>query len=48
MNMQLKDLKCYDEMYYVGHLVDMDNDGWVDEQTAIEILKTLNNQSYEQ
>lgn len=40
--MQLKDLKCYDEMYYVGHLVDVDGDGWVSEEDAQKILDQMN------
>lgn len=37
----LRELKCIDEMYYVGELVDLDNDGWVDKEKAIEVLKTI-------
>lgn len=32
------DLTEKDGMYYVGHIVDMDGDGWVDEETAELIL----------
>lgn len=42
MKLELNDLECYDFMYYVAHLVDLDGDGWVDEDTAIEILQTIN------
>jgi len=40
--MQLKDLECYDEMYYVGHLVDVDGDGWVNEEDAQWVLDQIN------
>lgn len=42
MKIQLEDLECWDYMYYVGHLIDLDGDGWVDEETAIQILKQIN------
>lgn len=38
----LRDLKSYDGMYYVGFLVDIDGDGWVSEEEAIEILNQIN------
>ena len=40
--MKLQDLECWDHMYYVGHLVDLDGDGWVDEETAVQIVKQIN------
>ena len=36
---ELKDLTCYDDLYYVGHIVDLDGNDWVDKQTAEDILK---------
>ena len=36
------DLTEKDGMYYVGHIVDMDGDGWVDEETAELILFEYN------
>tara|TARA_R110000796_G_scaffold223414_2_gene339676 strand:+ start:886 stop:1020 length:135 start_codon:yes stop_codon:yes gene_type:complete len=38
----LKDLKCYDFMYYVGDIINLDGNGWVTEEEAIEILKEVN------
>jgi len=43
--MQLKDLEYYDEMYYIGHLVDVDGDGWVNEENAQKILDQINQPS---
>ena len=39
--MKLKDLKCHDDMYYVGHLVDTDSNGWVNEESAKFVLKQV-------
>ena len=39
---ELKDLQEKDGLYYVGHIVDVDNDGWVTEEEAISILKAYN------
>ena len=36
--MTKSDLKQYEGMYYIGDIVDMDGDGWVDEETAELIL----------
>ena len=36
------DLKGLDGMYYVGHLIDMDGSGYVDEETAELILMEYN------
>jgi len=36
---ELKDLTYYDDLYYVGHIVDLDGNDWVDKQTAEDILK---------
>jgi hypothetical protein len=40
----LDDLICYDNMYYIGDLIDNDRDGWVFEDQAIEIIEIINNQ----
>ena len=37
----LRELKCVDEMYYVGDIVDLDNDGWVDKEKTIEVIKKV-------
>ena len=37
------DLKELDGMYYVGHLIDIDGSGYVDEETAELILLEYNN-----
>jgi len=37
------DLKKLDGMYYVGHLIDIDGSGYVDEETAELILLEYNN-----
>ena len=42
-NITLNDLNCYDNMYYIGDLIDNDRDGWVFENQAIEIIKYINN-----
>ena len=36
------DLKEIDGMYYVGHLIDIDGSGYVDEKTAELILLEYN------
>ena len=36
------DLKELDGMYYVGHLIDIDGSGYVDEETAELILLEYN------
>jgi len=40
--MYKSDLQCIDGLYYVGHLIDIDGDGWVDEETAELILLEYN------
>jgi hypothetical protein len=39
---ELKDLQEKDGLYYVGHIVDVDGDGWVTEAEALSILKAYN------
>ena len=41
--MKKTDLKEIDGMYYVGHLIDIDGSGYVDEETAELILLEYNN-----
>tara|TARA_Y100000813_G_C23838173_1_gene200719 strand:+ start:189 stop:323 length:135 start_codon:yes stop_codon:yes gene_type:complete len=36
------ELKEKDGMYYIGDIVDIDGDGWVDEETAELILVEYN------
>lgn len=42
----LKDLEEYDGMYYVGHLIDHDGDGWVLEDDALKALEIINKGEY--
>ena len=39
---ELKDLKCYDDWYYVGDIIDMDGPGWVIEEEAQKIIEEYN------
>jgi hypothetical protein len=39
---ELKDLQEQDGLYYVGHIADVDGDGWVTEAEALSILKAYN------
>jgi len=39
---ELKDLKEVDGLYFVGHIVDVDGDGWVTEAEALSILEAYN------
>ena len=39
---KLEDLMCYDDLYYVGDIVDMDGNGWVNKETALDLLYNLN------
>lgn len=41
-SMTKKELKERDGMYYIGDIVDIDGDGWVDEETAELILVEYN------
>ena len=40
--MSKTELKERDGMYYIGDIVDIDGDGWVDEETAELILVEYN------
>ena len=39
---QLSDLNHYDDMYYVGDLVDLDGNNWVSKEMAQQIVDQLN------
>jgi len=41
--MRKQDLTQLDGMYYVGHLIDINGSGYVDEETAELILLEYNN-----
>jgi hypothetical protein len=41
-SLTLVDLECYDFQYYVGHIADIDGDGWVDQETAELVLLEYN------
>ena len=39
----IKDLKCVDGLYYVGHLIDwVDGNPWVEKTLAQQVLDQLN------
>ncbi len=38
----INDLMELDGMYYVGDLVDMDNNGWVSKEVALDLIYNLN------
>jgi len=38
----LADLECYDFQYYIGHIAEMDGDGWVNQETAELVLVEYN------
>jgi hypothetical protein len=44
--LKLEDLKCYDNMYYIGDIVDVDGSPWVFEDEAIKIIKEENWREY--
>ena len=39
---QLSDLNHYDDMYYVGDLVDLEGNNWVNKEMAQKIIDQLN------
>jgi hypothetical protein len=43
MKFTKEDFECYDNEYFVGHVVDIDGSPWVDEETFELILEELNN-----
>lgn len=40
----LEDLKCFDDWYYVGDIIDMDGKGWVLKEEAEQLLAEYNEQ----
>ena len=40
-------LPCLDNMYYVGHILDLDGGPWVDKETAQKILNDIHKKSDE-
>jgi hypothetical protein len=38
----LNDLMCYDDLYYIGNIIDADGNEWVDEAEATQILNMIN------
>ena len=38
---KLESLMYYDGLYYIGDLIDCDGEGWVDAQTALNLLNEL-------
>ena len=40
---ELKNLIVYDDLYYVGHIIDLDGNDWVDKETAELLLLEYNN-----
>jgi hypothetical protein len=40
--LKLEDLMCYDDMYYIGDIVDVDGSGWVTKEVALDLLYQLN------
>ena len=39
---KLSDLKCVDNLYYIGDIVDVDGSPWVDKKDALELLDVFN------
>ena len=39
---KLKELKCVDGLYYIGDLIDVDGNPWVERDQAIEIIRQVN------
>jgi len=39
---KLEDLKCVDGLYYIGDLIDVDGNPWVEESVALEIIDEEN------
>ena len=40
--LKLEDLYEYDYMYYIGNIIDVDGDGWVNKEDAIAIIELIN------
>jgi len=39
---KLKDLRQFDDMYYIGDIVDVDGSGWVTKQEAEQLIDMIN------
>lgn len=39
---KLEDLKCVDGLYYIGDLIDVDGNAWVEKSVALEIIDQEN------
>ena len=40
--LKLEDLMCYDDLYYIGDIIDADGHDWVSKEEALEILEQIN------
>jgi hypothetical protein len=40
--LKLSDLMCRDGLYYIGSIVDVDGNGWVEKDVALDLLYNLN------
>ena len=40
--LKLSDLMCRDGLYYIGGIVDVDGNGWVEKDVALDLLYNLN------
>ena len=40
--LKLNNLMCYDDLYYIGDIVDVDGSGWVSKKEALDLLNNLN------
>jgi len=40
--LKLNDLMCCDGLYYIGDIVDVDGNGWVEKDVALDLLYNLN------
>jgi hypothetical protein len=38
----LSDLKCIDDLYYIGDIVDVDGSPWVSKHDALQLLDVFN------
>jgi len=47
MILTIDDLQCVDGFYYIGHLIDVDGNPWVEKDIALDILHNLNVDSVE-
>jgi hypothetical protein len=39
---KLSDLKCIDDLYYIGDIVDVDGSPWVSKKEALDLLDVFN------